>query len=490
MTTSPEIFDVTIIGAGPAGLSAAEYLISAGARIVILDEQPRPGGQITRQPPKDFTVKNWLKGDLYKDLKTLLSRLEDHAEICWKMAVSVIGITPPTSDKTNAFYQVWYQDDRSLHVLRSRKILVATGCYERPLAFPGSTLPGVMGAGAIQTFLKSQQILVGSRFVFAGTHPLQLVVAEQVLDAGGQIEAVAFAQSPLTGVRRLLGSVSLFSHWRVFLAATRSLIRLYRAGIPLLFNHAVKQAEGEDHLKQVRLQPVTATGAPRPEKPVRTFNVDRLGMSYGFQVSAELARQAGANTVWASDQGGWLIEANIWQESSQVGLFVAGEITGMAGAEASCLEGRIAGLGIAHTLDLISLESATALAAQSRRKLKRQNAFAGFLNAFSRLPVDLLAHMMTSESLVCRCENITYGDLRQAMANHPHLLQANGVKLMTRTGMGLCQGRLCYSIVAEVIRRERACLIEDIGPYHAQWPVKPLSISALLPPINNPPTNS
>ncbi|WP_339863334.1 FAD-dependent oxidoreductase [Paremcibacter congregatus] len=481
MTLSREIFDVAIIGAGPAGLSAAEYLISTGARIVILDEQLRPGGQITRQPPKDFVVKNWLKGDLYKDLKALLSRLEDHVDIVWKMSVSVTGITPPVSDQIDDVYQVWYQDDRAVQTVRAHKVLVAAGCYERPLAFPGSTLPGVMGAGAIQTFLKSQQVLVGARFVFAGTHPLQLVVAEQVLDAGGQIEAIAFAQSPLTGVSRLLRSTSLFSHWRVFLTAARSLIRLRGAGVPLLFKHAVKQAGGVDRLEQVTLQPVTATGAPQPERPVRTFIVDRLGMSYGFQVSAELARQAGADAVWSADQGGWLISANSWQESSQPGLFVAGEITGMAGAEASCLEGRIAGLGMARALGLIPTGPADALAARSRRQLSRQNAFAGFLNAFSRLPDDLVAHMMTPDSLVCRCENITCGALRQALTDHPHLREANGVKLMTRTGMGLCQGRLCYSIVAEVIRRERDCSIKDIGPYHAQWPVKPLSISALLP---------
>jgi hypothetical protein len=136
---------------------------------------------------------------------------------------------------------------------------------------------------------------------------------------------------------------------------------------------------------------------------------------------------------------------------------------------------------MARALGLIPTGPADALAARSRRQLSRQNAFAGFLNAFSRLPDDLVAHMMTPDSLVCRCENITCGALRQALTDHPHLREANGVKLMTRTGMGLCQGRLCYSIVAEVIRRERDCSIKDIGPYHAQWPVKPLSISALLP---------
>ena len=470
------IYDVAIVGAGPAGLAAAEQILKYGAQVVILDEQTRPGGQIMRQPPKEFKVKGWLKGSIYTDLKKLLHRIESHPKVTWRMSTTVSGIFPTEEND----YQLWLQDTKGLSSIKAKKVIVCSGCYERPLAFSGATTPGVMGAGAIQTFLKSQQILVGDRFVFAGTHPLQLIVAEQIIKAGGKVEAIAFAQ-PLSNCLAILKQpYIILSNWRVFVAAAKSILRIKLAGVPLLFGCAIKDVNEGEHLHTVTLQSVIISGKAMINRPLRKYKVDKLGLCYGFQVSSELARQAGANSFWSDSRGGWLISHSEWMESSLAGLFVAGELTGMAGADASREEGYIAGNGCLLSLGLISHDVAEQTTRKARKRLKKHDNFAQALARLSKLPEYLSETVMTDDSLLCRCENITCGTVKKALKNNPHSLSANSIKLLTRTGMGLCQGRLCYANTAALITTIRNCRIEDIGPYHAQWPVKPILISNIL----------
>ncbi|PCI44724.1 MAG: opine oxidase subunit A, partial [Alphaproteobacteria bacterium] len=446
------IYDVAIIGAGPAGLAAAEQILKHGGRVVVLDEQARAGGQIMRQPPKKFTVRDWLKGDIYNDLKDLLQRMADHPKVIWHMSTTVSGVIPLTDG-----FQLWLHDMSGLSSLTAKKIIICSGCTERPLAFPGATTPGVMGAGAIQTFLKSQQILTGENFVFAGTHPLQLIVAEQIMAAGGKVAAVAFAQPLFRGLSLLKQPHSLLSHWQVFAAAAKSLIRLKRAGVALLFGYAIKEASGGDSLKTVTLQPVTAAGKATQNRPLRQYEVDSLGLCYGFQAASELARQAGAEAHWSEGRGGWLITHSEWMESSRAGLYVAGELTGMAGGDASREEGHIAGIGCALALGLVSRHDGHKETKAARKRLRKHNRFARILCQISQVSDHLPDTVMTDDSLLCRCENVTCGTLKNALEDNPHLLSANSVKLLTRTGMGLCQGRLCYANTAALITRSRQC---------------------------------
>ena len=480
MTSHSSRYDVAIVGAGPAGLSAAEQIVRQGGQVIILDEQPRPGGQVMRQPPKEFIVRNWLKGSLYTALKDLLHRMEDHPKVTWKLSTTVSGIMPQDENDPRQGYHLWIMDSQGQHCIAAKKVLICSGCYERPIAFPGSTKPGVMGAGAIQTFLKSQQIIAGNSFVFAGAHPLQLIVAEQIIEAGGKVAAIAFTQSPYSLLSLLKSPLILLTHWRTFMAAAKSLWRLKKASVPILFGYAIKEAKGTDILSSVIVQPVTPSGQPTDDRPLRTFSADRLGLCYGFQVSSELARQAGAKSRWSATQGGWVIPHSSWMESDLSGLYVAGEITGMAGAEASRHEGAIAGVGISLSLGLIPQEQADRVAPKFRKRLHHSNRFAQTLNHISRLTPNLMATISTDDSLICRCEMITCGTLKEAMAENPHLREANSIKLLTRAGMGLCQGRLCYANIAALIAHFHNCPIEDIGPFHANWPVRPVPLNSLI----------
>ncbi|WP_417450307.1 FAD-dependent oxidoreductase [Kordiimonas sp.] len=480
-----EVYDVAIIGAGPAGLAAASELVSAGVHIVVLDEQQRPGGQILRQPPSGFNVTNWLKGPLYSGLKNLLFDMEQHPGVEWHFATTVSGITQSGPE----LFEVWHQGPEGLAGILARRVLVATGAYERPLAFPGSTVPGVMGAGAIQTLLKSQQVLGGDSFVFAGAHPLQLVVAEQVLAAGGHIEAVVFAQ-PFSRSLSILKSPFLpLMHGRTFMAALKSFRALRKAGVPVLFGQTVSRAYGVDALERIEVCPVTPDGRLKSEG-AQHFTADTLGLCYGFQVSSELARQVGAETFWGGDTaGGWLVSHDRWGETSVVGLFAAGETTGMAGADAGVAEGHIAGIGLLRSLGKRDDRACNADARGHRKRLGHYQRFATYLRSFSELPEHLVAGMMTPESYICRCETVSCAELSTVLHENKHLADAGSIKLLSRVGMGRCQGRLCYANFADMVRSETGKTEADIGPFQARWPAKPLVIGDILADEENPGNN-
>lgn len=477
-------FDVAIVGAGPAGLAAASVLRGYGLNIVLIDEQPRAGGQILRQPPASFSVQNWLTAKLYERVKALLGSMDECADVSWRLGATVLGIesTSPWrgADGRGPGHALWLQRDGACESLSCDAVLVAAGCYERPLPFPGWTLPGVMGAGAIQAFIKSQQLVPGERFLFAGHHPLQLVVADQLLAAGGTVAGVVFTQPKRDSLRMLRTPIVIARYRRQLTETARILLRLRQRGVPVLFRSSIVRAVGEHRVEGAviaRLSPGGQVGS----HDTRRIDCDRIGTCHGFLVSSELARQAGAGVQWREHAGGWTIEHDRWFESSVPNLFVAGEITGMAGADAAIEKGRIAGVGILRALDRIDPGAAERLALPARRQLKRHDAFAATLNRMSAPPPGLFEETVTPETQLCRCESIPFGEVRRMLDENPHVTTADAAKLLSRAGMGVCQGRFCGHHVARVLVHERGRRMQDVGPLKAQIPVKPVTLRALRP---------
>ncbi|MBV7257494.1 FAD-dependent oxidoreductase [Pacificimonas sp. WHA3] len=478
MTQIPEsrAYDVVIVGAGPAGLAAAEVLAGLGASVAIIDEQARAGGQIMRQPPRSFIIRRWLPGGLYGALKALLRRVETQ-EVTWLFSTTVLGIEPA---EAASGFEISTLSGNTLGSVKAKRVLVAAGCHERPVPFPGSLLPGVMGAGALQGWLKGQQMLAGETVLFSGTHPFMLLVASQMIAAGASVKAVAFAQSRrdfLFGVLRR--PLILLTHWRVFLTAAHSLWRIRRAGTRIFFRHRVNAAEGSAQLSEVSLTPVDHRGSGTAGAEDKRFTVDRLGLCYGFQVSSELARQAGAKVRWLEAAGGWIVDHSAAMESSLSGLYVAGEITGMAGADASRHEGTLAGLGMASSLSLNGIGKLSRVGARARRGLAREKRFAAYLNRLSALPPGLLGAMATEDSILCRCEKVTCKTVREILATHPEVTSPNALKLLSRVGMGFCQGRLCYANAAASLIAAGRVSPENLQPFEARWPVRPVPVSAI-----------
>lgn len=481
---NPRHFHAAIVGAGPAGLAAASVLRGHGLDIVLIDEQPRAGGQILRQPPASFSVRNWLTAKLYEPVKSLLGSMDEHAGVSWRLGTTVLGIasTSPWRGALGAApgHEIWLQRGGACESLTCDTVLVAAGCYERPLPFPGWTLPGVMGAGAIQAFVKSQQLIPGERFLFAGHHPLQLVVADQLLAAGGTVAGVVFTQPKRDSLRVLRNPIVMAHHRRQLTETARILLRLRQRGVPVLFRSSIVRAVGEHRVEGAEIARL-GPGGQVGHQDTQRIDCDRIGTCHGFLVSSELARQAGASVQWREHAGGWTVEHDRWFESSVPNVFVAGEITGMAGADAAMEKGRVAGVGMLRALDRIDPGAAERLASPARRRLTRHDAFAATLNRLSAPPPDLFEETVTPETLLCRCESIPFGDVSRGLDENPHITTADAAKLLTRAGMGVCQGRFCGHHVARVLVRERGRRMQEVGPLEARIPVKPVTLRALRP---------
>lgn len=469
-------YDVAIVGAGPAGLAAAALLREHDVRVVVIDEQLRAGGQILRQPPAGFRVEHWLPGRLYDRVKQVLRAGGDRTDIDWRFGTTVLGLTRSASFRTQdgcaAPHRLWIHDASGSGVLEAAAVLVAAGCYERPLAFPGWTLPGVMGAGAIQAFVKSQQFVPGERFVLAGSHPLQLVVADQLLRAGAQVAAVVFTQQPARAGALLRYPLALIQQPQQMLTTAGILVRLRRAGVAVKFGATIVRADGGDSVSSATLAPLR--GGVVDGSRLQVLECDRIGVCHGFIAASELARQAGANVRWGEYEGGWLIEHDAWFESSVANLFVAGEVTSVTGADAALEKGRIAAVGMLRALGRVGESEAHRLAAAPRRRLRRLLRFARMLHDLSRPPEGLEQQVVTDESFVCRCESITRAYFDAQMRENPHIASADAAKLLTRAGMGMCQGRLCGDNVARLVALARGLPQCEVGPLHARMPIKPL----------------
>lgn len=472
--------DVAIIGAGPSGLAAAALLREHGVGVTILDEQPRAGGQILRQPPRNFSVAHWLPAKLYDRVKAALSAVNERTDIDWRFQSTVLGLmqSSPYRVAGAAAHELWVQGPAGCYVLRADAVLLAPGCYERPLAFPGWTLPGVMGAGAIQGFVKSQQFVPGNRFVLSGSHPLQLVVADQLLSAGAQVAAVVFTQHRSQASTMLRHPLVAFRHRRQLFETAKILSRLRRARVPVIFGHSIVRADGGAAVDRATIAAIGPDGKIDHHR-TRVFECDRIGICHGFLASSELARQAGAAVHWEEHAGGWLADHDDWLESSLKNLFVAGEITSVDGADAALEKGRVAAFGILRSLGRIEAEDANRLVAAPRERLAHLQRFAAILQQLSRPPVELALQTMSDDTILCRCESIKRGELQRQLAENKHVLSADATKLLTRVGMGLCQGRMCGDNVAKVIAAIRGIQPSEVGAFQAQAPVKPVPLATL-----------
>jgi thioredoxin reductase len=362
-------YDLAIVGAGPAGQAAAEAAVSAGLAVAVIDEQARPGGQILRQPPDQFTVERWLSGRSYRTLKAKLARFEA-LSLDWFGRASVIGAFPAGDGWT---LHLARQQDGGLD-LSARRLLIAGGCYDMPLPLSGWTLPGVLSAGAIQAFIKSQQFVPGQRFVLAGTHPLQLLVASQIAAAGGKVEAVLFAQSR-RHLAREMGRAprALWTGANALVMGAAAFRSLRRARVPVIFGAPLSAIEGDVHVTSVRWSGSRSGMAA----------CDTVGLCFGFLPQADLVRAIGADMRWIETTGGYAACHDAWQRSSVEGCYVAGETTGIGGAEVALCEGQLAGIAIARDAGRVSVPCAEGRARAPRRPL----GDAGALRRHDRVPL-------------------------------------------------------------------------------------------------------
>ncbi|NOW47393.1 thioredoxin reductase [Novosphingobium sp. SG751A] len=454
------MIDIAIIGGGPAGQAAARQTLGAGLSTTMIDEQARPGGQILRQPPAAFAVKGWMAGRLYRPLRRLLAQTEADIRLDWRGGTSVAGI-----ERIEDHFRLTLSGAHG-GTLLARRVLIAAGCYDMPVAMPGWTLPGVMSAGAVQTLLKSQQVVAGQPIVLLGSHPLLLVLATQLLDAGAEVAAVLMPQTYGRMARAVLPYLAgaIFTPGPL-IAAGAAMARLRRAGVPMMMGARPIGFTGDGRLEAVDY-------AWRGQ--VQRIAAQAAAVSYGFLPQSDLPRQIGAAVRWARPAGGWETVCDGAMRSSIPGLYVAGETTGVAGADAAMAEGEIA--GIAMALDAGVRPPSGMARAQARRA--RLQPFIDLLRAAAD-PGEVWPQA-TPETLLCRCEDISVAQVEATMAQLSPMADASAVKHRCRIGMGLCQGRSCEHALVRRIAAARGCDPDAVTPFRMRFPARPIPIDEII----------
>ncbi len=448
MTRSPEpgTFDVAVIGAGPAGLAAATTAAEAGATVLLIDLNERTGGQYYRHPAPEMQVHDigrlhhaWAE---FRHLDRDLRRLSISGRLRLMFRTTVWAIEPGTPFRLHTRGP---DSDPRAGVVTAQSIVVATGAYDRQVPFPGWDLPGVVSGGGAQSLVKGSLVAAGSEAVVAGTGPFLLPVASSLIAAGVRVRAVVEANQPLALARH---PRALLGAWSKGPEAAGYLAHLVRHRVPYLRRHRVVAAYGVDRLERVVVARVAADWTVRPGTE-RSVRCDLLAVGHGFLAQLDLPLQLGCDTSTGRD-GGLAVRVDVDQLTSVPGVFACGETTGIGGADLALVEGRLAGAAAARTRGRPRPLSPTDLA-RLRRRRGRMQAFAEALHASFPL-VDGWADDLTDETLVCRCEEVPYSRLREAVTSLG-ATDARTARLLTRTGMGWCQGRICADPTAVLCAR-------------------------------------
>lgn len=471
-----EVLDLLIVGAGPAGLSAARIASTQGLTVAVVDEQARFGGQVFRQAPEEFAAADPDSMHTYPFSHSLFEWARGSTAVQWHFSTLVWGIFDDQQDEH--LRQVGIAGPNGASVLKVRRVLIAAGAYDLPVAFPGWTLPGVLTAGGVQTMIKSQSLMPGQRFLLVGGHPLLLLLAELLLDAGAQIAEVAISRS-LPKMREMLRATrALPGQSRLVKQLIAILWKLRRQGVPLRFGTGIERVEGKESVQAAILCQLDHNWQAIDDTQ-RRVDVDTVVVGYGLLASTELARQAGCGVQWDSAAGGWLVEHDDRLRSSQPGVLVAGEQTGIAGAFNAHLQGELAAWQCVLELTEQAYEPIERTLLGLMARLKRNRRFTDTVITLSAPKLDALTQRITPDTVVCRCEEVTAQEVTQFLDAHPYVTDINSIKLACRTGMGMCQGRYCQHTVAQMLASRLGCGMEQVGIYKAQAPVKPVPVMAL-----------
>lgn len=315
--------DIAVVGAGPAGLMAAVHAADMGASVLLLERSAAPGGQLVKQTHKFFGSREEFAGERgFEIASRLLETVERHPKISMWTNATALGYYPDgvlTVKKAETFQTV-----------KPRKLIVATGASEKTLAFPNNDLPGIYGAGAVQTLMNLYGVLPAKRVIMVGAGNIGVIVAYQLLQAGVEVAAIIEAAPRIGG------------YW-----VHASKIR--RCGVPILTGHTIKQAHGTSQLEGVTVARLDEHWTMIPDSD-RYFPVDGLCIAVGLSPLTELLWQAGCRMEYVAELGGYVPWRDTDLRTTQRNVYVAGDVAGVEEASAAMVEGKLAGLAAAFSL--------------------------------------------------------------------------------------------------------------------------------------------
>ncbi|MEO9529858.1 FAD/NAD(P)-binding oxidoreductase [Roseibium sp.] len=449
--------DLVVVGAGPAGMSAAHTAADAGLSVLLLDEQNRAGGQIYRDVERAATARSAVLGtDFSKGLDIVRSLR--HPKITHVAGAVVWQIERDA--------RVAYTVQGEASVVTAKCLLIATGALERPMPIPGWTLPGAMTAGAAQILVKQSGMLIENA-VLAGCGPLLYLVAAQMCRAGtpplALVETGSTANIFSAFLNHGLGAVL---GWRQ-LAKGLDLLKELRSSAVKRFTGASALAiVGDEHVEAIRFK---ARGRQHQ------MDCSTVLLHHGVVPNTQAALSLGVPHHWNELQRAFIPERDEWGRTPLPGIFIAGDGAGIGGAEAATMAGRIAALAIAGEIGAITQAERDAAALPLHRGLRRELAARPFVDR--AYPPYANALTPADDTIVCRCEEVTAGDIRRYAklgCRGPNQTKAFG-----RPGMGPCQGRSCGLTVTELLAEANGRTPRDTGYFRVRAPVKPVTLGEL-----------
>lgn len=453
--------DLAIIGAGPAGLVAAITASELGLAAVVFDEQPRPGGQIYRSieeapnRPADWMS---LLGEDYAPGRDLVRRFRASGA-GYRPGHSIFEIAPDGGlgvlGPTGA---AWFE---------ARRIVIAAGAMERPVPIPGWTLPGVMGIGAAQTLLKGAAMVPEGRTILAGSGPLLFLAARQLAAAGANVVAI-------------LDTTPRGNYWRAAPLLARAMFSGNEIREGLAWRREIRRTAARYHsgVGDIRIEggeaveSLSYSVAGRRER----LACDIVLLHEGLLPNTQLAMAVGADHDYDPIQSCWRPRVDAFGRTSQEKVLVAGDSAGIGGAKLAAEAGRLAALAAAADLSIIPRQTASDRAAPALAKIARQAALRRFLDTLYR-PRDEVLAPPADETVVCRCEEVTAGELRRVAAMG--CPGPNQAKSFTRCGMGPCQGRMCGPTLAAVLAQAAGRSIAETGHLRVRPPIKPITVGEM-----------
>lgn len=473
--------DVAVVGAGPAGLAAAVTAAEHGLRVALVDAGQQPGGQFWRHPDESHPRPDEARGQhLWSRFTDLRSRLQvlDAAGGQGGRMVRVAG------------NQVWFVEPVpgtfTLHLtptipaageanpvgkIAAAALVLCPGGYDRQLPVPGWELPGVMAAGGVQALLKAHRSVPGKRAVVAGTGPFLLPVATSLAEAGAEVVAVCEAGSLTGWARTPIGAAAVPSK-TVEAAQYAALMARHR--IPYRMRTVVTAVHGDHGVASVSLGRLDRDGHLRGDVAVPDLEVDLVAFGWGFTPSLELITAVGASTRVDLDES-LVAEVDRWQRSDVRGVYVAGEATGVGGAQLALAEGELAAIAACRDAGRpVPARRARLL----QRRIGRARMFAAAMHRAHRVPAGWQDWLKPSTT-VCRCEEVTVGDVcaaRDVLGAE----DARTVKLLARPGMGWCQGRVCGFATAKLaLPPNQRLSAADLAPMSKRPLAAPVSLGEL-----------
>lgn len=459
-------FDLVVIGGGPAGIAAATAASNHNLNVLLIDERSTLGGQIYKRVGPGFEVKDSIKlgADYLRGEILIKSLTKSNAEVM--LETTVLSVEDSQVIVVTA--------DNKYDSIKYKKLLITPGAYDRPVVFPGWTLPGVITAGAAQSLVKTQRVLPGSRIFFAGSGPLALAFPAQLSKMGANIVGIIEA-APRPGlVKSFRIARSLRGNLDLIRDAFFYQFHLVKSRIRIKYGRIIVSANGTD-----RLESITYARVDKNWRPIsgteKTVPADTLCIGYGFFPSVELFKILNCEMSYDESRGGTVVQLDEWGSTSLPNVFGAGDGTGVSGSYVAILNGQIAALRIAYELDKISEKTLFSLSKSIRKEVNLRKKFQKAINHAYAVKSGIY-QLASSETIICRCESIPLKDLLPIIESTSDF---SVVKAYSRCGMGLCQGRNCQRQVSALIAAKHGLDLGKIPGTTPRFPAKPVLLGQI-----------